>query len=98
MVRTAGVLAWAVGLGFGLPCVFAIWHFANHGDVWTLMGLPTYGRRSRIATAGRPPSHQVRIEVGDGRPPDQGHRPLHVGGKQPQNAVNTPLASGSKAV
>jgi len=43
MVRTAGALAWAVGLGFGLPCVIAIWHFASHGAVWTLMGFPTYG-------------------------------------------------------
>jgi hypothetical protein len=43
MVRTAGVLAWAAGLGFGLPCVFAIWHFANHGGVGKLMGFPTYG-------------------------------------------------------
>jgi hypothetical protein len=43
MVRAAGVLAWAVGLCFGLPCVAAIWHFARHGRVWTLMGFPTYG-------------------------------------------------------
>lgn len=43
MVRAAGVLAWAVGLGFGLPCIFAIWHFASYGEVWTFMGFPTYG-------------------------------------------------------
>jgi hypothetical protein len=43
MVRAAGALAWAVGLGFGLPCVFAIWHFASHGTVWSFMGFPTYG-------------------------------------------------------
>ena len=43
MIRAAGALAWAVGLGFGLPCVFAIWHLASRGDVWTFMGFPTYG-------------------------------------------------------
>jgi len=43
MVRAAGVLAWAVGLCFGLPCVLGIWHFARHGQVWSFMGFPTYG-------------------------------------------------------
>ncbi len=32
-----------LGLGFGLPCVFAIRHFARTGQVWTFMGFPTYG-------------------------------------------------------
>jgi hypothetical protein len=41
--RTAGVLAWFLGLGFGLPDVFGIRYFAQHGNVWTLMGFPTYG-------------------------------------------------------
>jgi hypothetical protein len=32
-----------LGLGFGLPCVFAIRHLARTGQVWTFMGFPTYG-------------------------------------------------------
>src|SRR5688572_4575987 len=41
--RTAAVLAWVPGLGFGLPCVYAIRYFADRGEVWTFMGFPTYG-------------------------------------------------------
>jgi hypothetical protein len=41
--RTAALHAWLVGLGFGLPCVYAIWYFADQGLVWTFMGSPTYG-------------------------------------------------------
>ena len=32
-----------LGLGFRLPCVFAIRHFAQTGEVWTFLGFPTYG-------------------------------------------------------
>lgn len=32
-----------LGLGFGLPCLFGMAHFARTGDVWTFMGLPAYG-------------------------------------------------------
>ena len=32
-----------LGLGFGLPCVFAIRHLARTGQVWNFMGFPTYG-------------------------------------------------------
>jgi len=42
--RTAGLLAWLVGLGFGVPCLYAIWYFADHGLVWMFMGFPTYGQ------------------------------------------------------
>ena len=31
-----------LGLGFGLPCVFAVRHVARTGDVRTFMGFPTY--------------------------------------------------------
>jgi len=37
------VLAWIPGLGFGLPCVYAIWYLAEFGTVWTFLGFPTYG-------------------------------------------------------
>ncbi|MGW1346672.1 hypothetical protein ACWCOV_36855 [Kribbella sp. NPDC002412] len=43
MWRTAAVLAWIPGLGFGLPCLYAIWHLAESGTVWTFLGFPTYG-------------------------------------------------------
>ena len=39
----AGSLSVLLGLGFGLPCLFGIRHFARTGDVWTFMGFPTYG-------------------------------------------------------
>ncbi|MFI7067528.1 hypothetical protein ACIBL3_41490 [Kribbella sp. NPDC050124] len=43
MWRTAAVLAWLPGFGFGLPCLYAIWHLAESGTVWTFLGFPTYG-------------------------------------------------------
>lgn len=42
--RVAASVAWVTGVGFGLPAVYGTAHFARHGDVWYLMGLPTYGR------------------------------------------------------
>jgi hypothetical protein len=43
MTRIAGSVSLFLGLGFGLPCVFAIRHFAQTGELWTFMGFPTYG-------------------------------------------------------
>jgi hypothetical protein len=43
MWRAAAVLAWIPGLGFGVPCVYAIWYLADHGTVWTFLGFPAYG-------------------------------------------------------
>ena len=43
MKHAAGSVSLFLGLGFGLPCVFAIRHFARTGQVWTFMGFPTYG-------------------------------------------------------
>jgi hypothetical protein len=43
MRRAAAILAWAPALGFGLPCLYAIWYFADRGQVWTFLGFPTYG-------------------------------------------------------
>lgn len=42
-MRLAAVLSGFAGLGFGLPCVYAIGFFARHGEVWTFLGFPTYG-------------------------------------------------------
>jgi hypothetical protein len=43
MRRGAGILSVLLALGFGLPCVFGLRHFAQTGEVWTFMGFPTYG-------------------------------------------------------
>ncbi len=43
MLRAAALLAWFSGLGFGLPCIYAIWYLADRGHVWTFLGFPTYG-------------------------------------------------------
>lgn len=41
--RTAAALAWACGLGFGLPGLYAVRYLADHGTVWYFLGFPTYG-------------------------------------------------------
>jgi hypothetical protein len=43
VTRAAAVVAWITGLGFGLPAVFGLRYFAQHQEVWTFMGFPTYG-------------------------------------------------------
>lgn len=43
MTRAAAILAWITGLGFGVPAVFGLHYFAEHDEVWTFMGFPTYG-------------------------------------------------------
>jgi hypothetical protein len=39
----AGSFSVLLGLGFGLPCLFGLRHFARTGEIWTFMGFPTYG-------------------------------------------------------
>ena len=43
MIRLAGSLALLAGLGFGIPGVFGVRHFASTGHVWQFLGFPTYG-------------------------------------------------------
>ena len=43
MTRAAGVLTVLLGLGFGVPGVIGTRHFAQHHEVWHLLGFPTYG-------------------------------------------------------
>jgi hypothetical protein len=43
MVTAAALCSLALGLGFGLPALVGTLHFAQTGEVWTLMGFPTYG-------------------------------------------------------
>ena len=53
--RTAAVLAWVLGFGFGLPGVAGIRHLARTGQVWTFLGFPTYGE-GPLEKAGVPTS------------------------------------------
>jgi hypothetical protein len=46
MRPAAAAISVFLGLGFGLPGVFAVRHFAQTGEVWTFMGFPTYGNGS----------------------------------------------------
>jgi hypothetical protein len=43
MRLASGVLSVFLGLGFGIPCVFAIRHLSETGEVWMFLGFPTYG-------------------------------------------------------
>lgn len=43
MVMAAAICSLVLGLGFGLPGILGTLHFARTGEVWTLMGFPTYG-------------------------------------------------------
>jgi hypothetical protein len=40
---SAAALAAAAGLGFGIPGIYGLRHFAQIGDVWMFAGFPTYG-------------------------------------------------------
>ena len=42
-MKIASVLSWATGLGFGLPGLYGVGHFARHGTIARVMGFPTYG-------------------------------------------------------
>ena len=43
MLRMAGVASVLLGLGFGIPGVVGAIHLARTGEVWTLLGFPSYG-------------------------------------------------------
>ena len=43
MVRLAAVISIFLGLGFVLPCAYGIRYLSTTGEVWTFLGLPTYG-------------------------------------------------------
>ncbi|HEX8939810.1 MAG TPA: hypothetical protein VF763_06565 [Candidatus Limnocylindrales bacterium] len=43
MTTAAGLCSIVLGSGFGLPGVLGTLHFARTGEVWTLLGFPTYG-------------------------------------------------------
>ncbi|MBD8871037.1 hypothetical protein [Nocardioides donggukensis] len=43
MTKAAGACSLVLGLGFGLPGVYAAWYYARQGEVWTFLGFPTYG-------------------------------------------------------
>lgn len=43
MIKIASFCLWFAGLGFGLPCIYGIWHMMNGKGIATFMGFPTYG-------------------------------------------------------
>lgn len=43
MSRTAGVLSWVLGVGFGLPGIYGAYHLATRQEQGTFLGFPTYG-------------------------------------------------------
>ena len=43
MTKAAAVCSLVLGLGFGLPGAYGTWFYARQGEVWTLLGFPTYG-------------------------------------------------------
>jgi hypothetical protein len=43
MMRGAATMSWILGLGFGIPGVIGMVKLARTGEIWTLMGFPTYG-------------------------------------------------------
>ena len=43
MFKAAGVSSFVLGLGFGLPDVYAVWHLVRTGTIARLLGYPTYG-------------------------------------------------------
>jgi hypothetical protein len=69
MTRAAVVLAWITGLGFGLPCGYAIWYLADRGDVWTFLGFSTYGRGPFEDGQSQPASRAMRMASMRLRPP-----------------------------
>ena len=44
MLKTASVMAWISGAGFGLPCIYGIYHLWKGKGIAYVMGLPTYGQ------------------------------------------------------
>jgi hypothetical protein len=43
MRQAAAALAIGAGVGFGVPGIVGLDHFARTGDVWMWLGFPTYG-------------------------------------------------------
>lgn len=51
MIRLAGTFALLAGIGFGIPGVFGVRHFASTGHVWQFLGFPTYGDGPFVSAA-----------------------------------------------
>lgn len=43
MRSAAAACSALLGLGFGIPCLLGLAHYARTGQVWTFLGFPTYG-------------------------------------------------------
>lgn len=55
MTFAAGIVSIFLGLGFGIPGIIGLRHFAENGEIWTFMGFPTYGN-GPFASLGVPTS------------------------------------------
>jgi hypothetical protein len=42
--RVAAASSAVLGIGFGVPCAYGIWHLARRGEIATVLGYPTYGK------------------------------------------------------
>lgn len=55
MLKIASICLWISGLGFGIPCIYGIWHFLKTRKIATVMGFPSYGygpfEKAGIATS-----------------------------------------------
>jgi len=43
LIEAAALLSATSGFGFGIPCAYAVWYLARQGQIWILLGFPTYG-------------------------------------------------------
>lgn len=50
--RWAAASAALSGLGFGLPALYGLWHFARYHYVWHFMGFPTHAAGPLLRQAG----------------------------------------------
>ena len=44
MIKAASICLWFSGLGFGIPCLYGIWHLQKTQTIAYFMGFPTYGK------------------------------------------------------
>jgi len=68
MTKAAALLAWAPGLGCGLACVYAIWHFADHGQIRTFLGYPVSASKLTRLVGNWSTANQLEFIVRDPHP------------------------------
>ena len=43
MIKAASIVSWLLGVGFGFPCIYGIWHMYKGKGIAYVMGFPSYG-------------------------------------------------------